>query len=459
MTLVYIVGLLACGSLNTITMKISLSMPGVGLDGHKKTFQKPWFITLIMFVAMATALIVDYFQRLVARRKGRTGAAEPLLDISPSRGLAKGNGEDAADQITKAVSAMREKSEPFQEAWGDYCNVIDHDKKRVTAKASQDFLDFIAKFANKAIYFKKIMLVSIPACFDIAATGLCAMGFLYISASVWQLLRGAEMIFAAMFASIFLRQKMYAFNILGLVSCVLGITLVGVASIMGTRAHSGSEDTNLVMFGMFLALAGQVVQAAQVTAEEWLMKDVDLPGNVVCGFEGVWGFVVMQIFCFPLFYFLPGNDGGHFENEIDTIVMLGSSGPLLTMFLVYTCSCAVYNMAGIAVTADLTAVHRVMLEALRTLIVWAFDLYIHYYVDATSPYGEFLTPWSSLEIIGFVFIVLGQAIYGGMLKVPGMKYPPEPKEPMSILSSPGSIRNLGLVQSPAKGFNNSPLLP
>jgi len=132
----------------------------------------------------------------------------------------------------------------------------------------------------------------------------------------------------------------------------------------------------------------------------------------------------MQIFCFPLFYFLPGNDGGHFENEIDTIVMLGSSQPLLTMFVIYTCSCAVYNMAGIAVTADLTAVHRVMLEALRTLIVWAFDLYIHYYVDATSAYGEFLTPWSSLEIIGFVFIVLGQAIYGGMLKVPGMKYRP-----------------------------------
>ena len=42
--------------------------------------------------------------------------------------------------------------------------------------------------------------VAIPSFFDILATGLCSMGFLYIPASVWQLLRGAEMVFAAIFA-------------------------------------------------------------------------------------------------------------------------------------------------------------------------------------------------------------------------------------------------------------------
>jgi len=305
------------------------------------------------------------------------------------------------------------------------------------------------KQANEPTYWKKVWLVGIPACFDILATGLCVMGFLYIPASIWQLLRGAEMIFAAIFAVLFLRQKLYSFNVLGVSCCVLGITSVGVASVLGSSSASGDKDSNLVLLGMGLALGGQVVQAAQVTAEEWLMKDVDLPGNVVCGWEGIWGLLIMQLVCFPAFYMMPGSDGGHFENEADTLYMLGSSRPLLTMFLIYTCSCALYNMSGLAVTADLTAVHRVMLEALRTCIVWGFDLYVHYNVDATADYGEVLTSYSMLEVFGFILIVLGQAIYGGLLKVPGMYYPPEENAPVP-LSSPGSIRNLGLVPSPGK---------
>jgi len=45
-TVLSVLGLLVCGSLNTITMKIAFTMTGVNLSGNEQVFQKPWFITL-----------------------------------------------------------------------------------------------------------------------------------------------------------------------------------------------------------------------------------------------------------------------------------------------------------------------------------------------------------------------------------------------------------------------------
>ena len=44
---------------------------------------------------------------------------------------------------------------------------------------------------------------------------------------------------------------------------------------------------------MGMVLLGQVVQAAQVVAEEWLMKGMDLPPMQIVGWEGIWGSLMM----------------------------------------------------------------------------------------------------------------------------------------------------------------------
>mmetsp|Transcript_136288 Transcript_136288/g.271819 ORF Transcript_136288/g.271819 Transcript_136288/m.271819 type:complete len:217 (-) Transcript_136288:300-950(-) len=191
---------------------------------------------------------------------------------------------------------------------------------------------------------------------------------------------------------------------------------------------------------MSLALSGQLVQAAQVIAEEWLLTDMDLPGMQIIGFEGVWGAVLMLLVAFPMFYLMPGQDGGRFEDEGDTMTMISNSNSLVSALLVFAFSCTTYNMAGICVTGALSAVHRVMLEAFRTCIVWAFGLSVHYFYDPNSKFGEVWTPYSILEVGGFVFVVFGQAIYGIMIRIPGLTYP-EGSEP-KMMESPGSIRNL-----------------
>eukprot|EP00437_Effrenium_voratum_P043306 CAMPEP_0181468900 /NCGR_PEP_ID=MMETSP1110-20121109/37726_1 /TAXON_ID=174948 /ORGANISM="Symbiodinium sp., Strain CCMP421" /LENGTH=360 /DNA_ID=CAMNT_0023593759 /DNA_START=26 /DNA_END=1105 /DNA_ORIENTATION=+ len=359
-------------------MKIAFTMSGT-VDGQSERFEKPWFITFVMFIAMCFALPFD-------------------------RGM-----------------------------WG-----------KVGSSAEKPLID--ASSHSSLTWRKKVVKVMYPAFFDILATGLCSMGFLYIPASVWQLLRGAEIVFAAIFAVCCLKRRLFKFHALSLCFCVAGIACVGLASVWGSEAEAeakGSENSAaLQMLGIGLALSGQVVQAAQAVAEEWLLKDVDLPGLQVVGFEGVWGALAMMVVVLPMVQMLPGSDDGHLEDEYNAVQLLRSSSSLSGLMLLYTFSCATYNMSGIAVTGALSAVHRVMLEALRTLIVWIFGLSVHYLVDPKSLIGEVWTAWSWLEVVGFVLLVLGQMIYGEMLKVPGLYYPPHEEMDESALASPGGVKNL-----------------
>lgn len=382
LTIVYVVALLICGSLNTITMKIAFTMTGTNSEGHVENFQKPWFITFIMFAAMSLALPFDKDMWRKSRRDAR-------IDMTPG---------NVAAPLLGANSKM---------TWG-----------------------------------KKVQMVAIPAVFDILATGLCSMGFLYIPASVWQLLRGAEMVFAAILAVVCLKRKLYGHHWLGIGLSALGIILVGMATVGGEdEGTSEPGSVSSVLFGMGLCLLGQIVQAAQVIAEEWLLNDVDLPGLQIVGFEGIWGGLIMLLIAFPLLWAIPGSDMGHMEDEKDTFIMIDSNKSLLYMLIIYLFSCCTYNMAGIAVTGALSAVHRVMLEAFRTSFVWVFGLSVHYFYSPTSPVGEVFTSYSWLEIAGFFVLLGGQVTYGALVKIPGLEYP-QHDDVAEMLKSPGSIRNL-----------------
>jgi len=60
-----------------------------------------------------------------------------------------------------------------------------------------------------------------PLCFDLVATVLMNIGLLSATASVYQMMRGAEMLFAALFAVLFLRRHLNKFHYLGISCCAV----------------------------------------------------------------------------------------------------------------------------------------------------------------------------------------------------------------------------------------------
>lgn len=70
---------------------------------------------------------------------------------------------------------------------------------------------------------KEIFMLAIPTFFDLIATVLMNIGLLSVTASVYQMMRGAEMLFAALFAVLFLHRQLNKFHFMGILCCVVSL--------------------------------------------------------------------------------------------------------------------------------------------------------------------------------------------------------------------------------------------
>jgi len=164
---------------------------------------------------------------------------------------------------------------------------------------------------------------------------------------------------------------------------------------------------------------GQFSNAVQMVVEESYIKSRNYnPLNVV-GMEGILGVVLMGLAILPALYFVPdvGLIGANFnEDSLDALVQIYNSVILIVFVLLYLLSIAFYNFFGLSVTKQLTAVHRTLIDACRTICVWIIEIILYYFVS--HDYGEsWNTPWSFLQLGGFVLLLLGTLIYNGVLKL------------------------------------------
>jgi drug/metabolite transporter (DMT)-like permease len=260
---------------------------------------------------------------------------------------------------------------------------------------------------------KEILLLSIPTFFDLIATILMNIGLLSVTASVYQMMRGAEMIFAALFAVVFLKRTLNKMHFLGLACCIAGIALVGSASLFSGEGSASHEiPTSKIAIGMALVVASQAVQAAQVTFEDYFMADLYIPPLKIVGYEGLFGSIAMVGVMLPLVQWLPGQDGqGVHEDTLDTLTMIRSTPVLMILLLTDMAALLAYNVSGMLVTGHLGAVFRTVLETTRTLAVWLVDLLLFYVGAGGGKLGERWTEWSLIQAAGFVVLVSGTVIY------------------------------------------------
>ena len=64
------------------------------------------------------------------------------------------------------------------------------------------------------------------------------------------------------------------------------------------------------------------------------------------------------------------------EDAVDGLTQLGNNGLLLLSFLMTAVSIAFFNFSGISVTKELSATTRMVLDSVRTLIIWVFSIAI-----------------------------------------------------------------------------------
>ena len=129
----------------------------------------------------------------------------------------------------------------------------------------------------------------------------------------------------------------------------------------------------------------------------------------------------------PIVAHLPGKDGGGVhESAVDAVHIATSSWQVAALVSSYWLSIAFYNFAGLAVAKSLSSVHRCLIDACRTILVWCVDLLLYY---STKRFGE---PWdpkaSPIQLLGFCVLLFGTFTYYKVIRLPCCTYAEEREE-------------------------------
>ncbi|KAJ8600043.1 hypothetical protein CTAYLR_001811 [Chrysophaeum taylorii] len=374
--------IVVCGTASTITSKLQYNTRSQGTDRCDKhddddydddekwkncKFDKPWFQTLVMKLAMSLCFVIAKVTKWYRERQARTAPVaipsdfgEPLLSPVP-------------------------------------------DKKQQEPSA------------------RAIRLIAYPALTDLVQTVLAQAGLLWVTSSTYQMMRGSVIIFTCALSIRYMGKVMTPTRWAAIAVVCLAIVVVGVAGLLGEDTSGASADTYIL--GIGLILLGQVVGAVQFVLEEHLMVRLNVTPTLLVGWEGIWGVLYFVVLA-PALTYSPKLGGGAasdiwHEDFVDTWVQLTNSDALILLTAISGVALLVYNLVGNMVTKQLSAVMRSILESCRTLGVWITGIVIWYGFDDHDS-GEKWDVFSYLELLGFFLLVYGTLAYKDIVPIPGL---------------------------------------
>jgi drug/metabolite transporter (DMT)-like permease len=178
-----------------------------------------------------------------------------------------------------------------------------------------------------------VSLLALPAICDICGTTLMNVGLLFVVASIYQMTRGALVLFVGLFSVVFLKRRLYLYQWLALVLVVLGVGIVGLAGalykedskststaalllvkevIARTKDIASSPDALHTIVGIFLIAGAQIFTATQFVLEEFILEKYALEPLKVVGWEGLFGFLVTALGMMVLHLAIGRTDAGQY---------------------------------------------------------------------------------------------------------------------------------------------------
>jgi drug/metabolite transporter (DMT)-like permease len=171
-----------------------------------------------------------------------------------------------------------------------------------------------------ALRGRKITMLALPAICDICGTTLMNVGLLLVAASIYQMTRGALVLFVGLFSVLFLKRRLHLFQWLSLVGVVLGVAVVGLSGVLwpdkkasestGAEAEAERSSALLALIGFLLIAGAQIFTATQFVLEEWILERYSIEPLKVVGWEGIFGFVFTVLGMVILHFAIGRTDAG-----------------------------------------------------------------------------------------------------------------------------------------------------
>ncbi|KAI0689135.1 hypothetical protein BC835DRAFT_275775 [Cytidiella melzeri] len=287
------------------------------------------------------------------------------------------------------------------------------------------------------------LLLWLPAACDLTGTTLLNVGLLYTPVSIYQMSRGASVLFVGIFSVIFLHRKLWFYQWLSLVTVMVGVGLVGLSGSMIKDAVKDASvhlplslvdlgadapwvsgavvaeepEVTQVVFGVVLILISTVFAAAQFVVEEKIMSRYSVTPLVAVGWEGFFGAfsIILMVPLLPLIRpSLPASAEPFFDVQrgfnqlINTPTVLWSGVAIM-------CSISLFNFFGLSMTRHVSSMARSLTDMCRTLTIWIISLALGW---------EMLVwPISLIQVLGFSLLIYGTFVFNNIVQPPSFLRP------------------------------------
>ena len=289
----------------------------------------------------------------------------------------------------------------------------------------------------------RIILLAIPASCDIVGTTLMMAGFLFVAASIYQMIRGTIVLFVGLFSVLFLRRHLGLWKWAGLFIVVGGVAIVGLAGVIeqhdatlpGQQSVDGpgndltAHSSNLLvraieaqdnaptpaaqtLLGIVLIALAQIFTASQFVVEESIMHHFSCTPLAVVGWEGTFGLSVtlfFQVIAHLAYGRTDEGRGSHFDMGKGFREMIGNSTVLVSSLFIMI-SIGGFNYFGLSVTRSVSATSRSTIDTCRTLFIWIISLGL----------GWETFKW--LQVLGFAGLVYGTFLFNEIVSPPSRRW-------------------------------------
>ncbi len=271
-----------------------------------KTFEQPVIQTLQMFVGESGCWLVVFASYLLRRFRNTKYGGSTAYQPIDSR-----DSEEVTD---------REDDEGYSEDLSSSQTLVD--PTNVIAKPLIDGEELALE--RRQLTGWKILVLALPAICDICGTTLMNAGLLRVAASIYQMIRGALVLFVGLFSVIFLHRRLGTWKWASLFIVVAGVAVVGLAgyldnrdgqpdlpgdtqpddskallisrAILIARGALSSEEVKSTaastVLGVLMIAGAQIFTASQFVLEESIMEKYTMDPIQVVGWEGLFGFLV-----------------------------------------------------------------------------------------------------------------------------------------------------------------------
>ena len=239
------------GTIDAVLPKWIMTLTGTDEDedGSPQTesFDKPLFLTFIMFLAMLSVLPIHW-----------------------------------------AVMIFRLNFPGY-----DFDNEkeVHNDKEGLEHPRAANETDPPNLVPTRKIPARTYFILAIPATCDLIASATLMIGLQYVHISIQQTLCGSQIIFIALLKHNVLKHRLLKFHWVGVFWNAVSVVLIGMAALLpsveGEEGIEKDTSTKTIVLGVCLTLFASFMQASQAAIEEHVMKmDDPVPPLLMVGMNG-----------------------------------------------------------------------------------------------------------------------------------------------------------------------------